>query len=91
MIDIGRALRTAIITGNVRFGLEQTKKTMETGEARLVIVSDNCPEESIKRAESVRVIEFSGNNMELGAACGKPFSISALAVLDPGESNILSA
>lgn len=91
MIDIGRALRTAITTGNVRFGLEQTKKVMETGEARLVIVSDNCPEESIKRAESVRVIEFSGNNMELGAACGKPFSISALAVLDPGESNILSA
>lgn len=91
MIDIGRALRTAITTGNVRFGLEQTTKVMETGEARLVIVSDNCPEESIKRAESVRVIEFSGNNMELGAACGKPFSISALAVLDPGESNILSA
>jgi len=91
MIDIGRALRTAITTGNVRFGLEQTKKAMEAGEARLVIVSDNCPEESIKRAEGVRVIEFSGNNMELGAACGKPFSISALAVLDPGESNILSA
>ncbi len=91
MIDIGRALRTAITTGNVRFGMEQTKKAIEAGEAKLVIISDNCPEESTKRAEGVRVVKFSGNNMELGAACGKPFSISALAVLDPGESNILSA
>lgn len=91
MIDIGRALRTAITTGTVRFGMEQTKKSIETGEAKLVIVSDNCPDEGIKRAEGVKVIEFSGNNMELGAACGKPFSISALAVVDAGESNILSA
>ncbi len=91
MIDIGRALRTAITTGTVKFGIEQTKKAIEAGEAKLVIVSSNCPEESVKRAEGVRVIEFAGNNMELGAACGKPFSISALAILDPGDSNILSA
>lgn len=91
MIDIGRALRTAITTGSVKFGLEQTKKAMEAGEAKLVIVSSNCPDNEIKRAEGVKVVEFSGNNMELGAACGKPFSISALAILDPGDSNIMSA
>ena len=28
--------------------------------------------------------------MELGAICGKPFSVAALAIVDPGESNILS-
>jgi ribosomal protein L30E len=28
---------------------------------------------------------------DLGAACGKPFSVSALAVLDAGESDILEA
>ena len=91
MIDIGRGLRRAITTGTVRFGLEQTNKAMEGGEAKLVIVSNNCPKDSIKRAEGIKVIEFQGNNMELGAACGKPFSISALAVVDPGDSNIMSA
>jgi large subunit ribosomal protein L30e len=36
------------------------------------------------------VFRFEGNNMELGALCGKPFSVSALAVIDKGTSNILS-
>jgi len=91
MIDIGKALRTAITTGVVKFGQEQTKKAIETQEAKLVVIASNCPDESISRAEGVKVIRFSGNNMELGAACGKPFSVSALAILDPGESNILSS
>ena len=28
--------------------------------------------------------------MELGALCGKPFSVSALVIIDKGTSNILT-
>ena len=38
----------------------------------------------------VKVHIYEGNNMELGALCGKPFSVSALAVIDKGTSNILT-
>ena len=92
MIDMARALKTAATTGDVRFGLAETKKSVKKGEAKLVVVSSNCPEkDTVTSGSSPRVVVFEGTNVELGNACGKPFPISALAVINPGESNILSA
>ncbi len=92
MIDMARALKTAATTGDVRFGLAETKKSVKKGEARMVVVSNNCPEKSLLPKESnLKLIVFDGTNVELGNACGKPFPISALAIVNPGESNVLSA
>ena len=90
-IDIARALKSAASTGDVRFGLSETKKSIKKGEARLVVVASNCPEQSLVTSSSPKVIVFEGTNVELGSACGKPFAIAALAIVNPGESNILSA
>jgi len=89
MIDIGRALKSAINTGKVEFGVDQTEKAVKSGKAQIVILARNCPSESLKDAK-VKIHIFDGNNMELGALCGKPFSVSALAVIDKGSSNILT-
>lgn len=92
MIDIARALKTAATTGEVRYGLAETKKSVKNGEAKMVVVASNCPEkESMQALEGKKVLVFNGTNVELGAICGKPFPISALAIVSPGESNILSA
>jgi len=89
MIDIGRALKSAISTGKVEFGVDQTEKAVKSGKAQIVILARNCPSEFLKDAK-VKIHIFEGNNMELGALCGKPFSVSALAVIDKGSSNILT-
>jgi len=92
MIDVTRALKTASTTGDVRFGLAETKKTIKKGEAKLVVIANNCPEKDVMTSGSnPKVLVFEGTNVELGSACGKPFPISALAIVNPGESNILSA
>jgi large subunit ribosomal protein L30e len=91
MIDMARALKTAATTGKVRFGLAETKKSIKNGEAKLVVVASNCPEDDIAGESLLKVVVFKGTNVELGSACGKPFPISALAIVNPGESNILSA
>ena len=91
MVDIARALKTATTTGDVRIGLAETKKALKKGEAKLVVVSSNCPSGEVVNGTSPRVLVFEGTNVELGSACGKPFPISALAIVNPGESNILSA
>jgi large subunit ribosomal protein L30e len=92
MIDMNRALKTASATGDVRFGLAETRKAIKKGEARMVVVSKNCPDTPAAASGSIlKIIVYEGNNVELGNACGKPFPISALAVVSPGESNILSA
>jgi large subunit ribosomal protein L30e len=89
MIDIGRALKSAINTGKVEFGVDQTEKAVKSGKAQIVILARNCPSEFLKDAK-VKIHVFEGNNMELGALCGKPFSVSALAVIDKVSSNILT-
>ncbi len=90
--DISRSLKTAMATGKIKFGLSETRKAMSTGTAKLVIVAENCPDEELKPgASKVKVVVYPGDNSALGAACGKPFAVSSLVVLDQGSSDILSA
>ena len=91
MIDVPRALRLATDTGDVRFGLREVRRAVKTKTAKMVVVSSNCPADALKSLGDVKQFAFPGTNAELGAACGVPFSVAALAVVAPGESNILSA
>lgn len=91
-MDLTRELRNLVSTGVVHFGYEQARKAAIDKKAKLIIIADNCKKENtetIKGFEGVRTFDFEGTNFELGAACGKPFSISMLTVMNEGESNIL--
>jgi large subunit ribosomal protein L30e len=37
------------------------------------------------------VHHYSGNNIELGTACGKYFRVGVLSILDQGDSDIISS
>ncbi len=89
-IDISRALKSAITTGKVEFGVDQTMKAVKDGKAQMVVLARNCPSQDLKGDIGVKTYVFDGNNMELGALCGKPFSVSALVIIDKGSSNILT-
>lgn len=91
MPDLAGALRTAAETGRVVFGVREVRKAVDRGEARLVVVATNCPDDALRAQRKVPVREFPGSNLEMGSACGRPFSVSAVAVLDPGKSGILKA
>lgn len=89
-IDISRALKSAITTGKVEFGVDQTMKAVKGGNALMVILARNCPCAELTGDIGVKTHVYNGNNMELGALCGKPFSVSALVIIDKGSSNILT-
>ena len=89
-MDLNRALRTAAKTGEVQFGIAQAKKAIETSQGKLIVIASNCPAPELKEQTAIPVVEFPGNNRELGAACGKPFSVSVVTVISPGDSQILS-
>lgn len=93
--DIIRSLQFAVRTGQVVLGSKKTKKLVLHGKAKLVIIAANAPPE-IKRdlkyyakLSNIPVYEFPGTNIELGTVVGKPFGVAAMAVIDPGQSNIL--
>jgi len=91
VIDVSRALRVATDTGEVRFGVREVRRAAKTKSAKLVVVASNCPPDAVQDFGDVRLVRFPGTNVDLGAACGVPFSVAAVAVISPGESNILSA
>ena len=93
--DIIRELQTAIRTGKVVLGYRRTLRELVNDRAKLVVVAKNAPSHIIEELKyyaslsQTPILVFEGSSRELGAACRKPFTVSALAVLDPGESNIL--
>jgi len=82
-------------TGKVQFGCREALDAAKTGKARLIVIASNCPEPDKSdilynaRLSEVPVHVYSGTSMDLGAACEKPFLVAALAVREPGDSEIL--
>ena len=91
-MDINREIRLAVNTGETSLGVKEAKKNIEDGKAKMLIVAKNCPEPKFKEKEyeGVPIYNFKGNNHELGSTAGKPFTISSIAVMDSGESDILT-
>ncbi len=88
--DISKVLRSTFSTGKVVIGIKQTRDAVKTGKAQVVVISSNCPEKSMNEIKGIHIIKYPGPGVDLGAACGKPFPIAALAVLEAGDSDILS-
>ena len=92
-MDLARNLKQSLNTGKIVFGQRETMGACAKGEARLVIVAANCPEDFIENiSEShpgMTVHRVSLVNRQLGAACGRPFPVSALCVIDPGQSDLM--
>ena len=90
-MDINRALKMAVTTGKVHFGVNQALRSAEEGKIKLFIQASNFPEKEREKFDSMGIphYSFNGNNFELGAVCGKPFSVSVLSIVEPGESDIM--
>lgn len=93
--EINRSLAIAVKTGKILFGSNVTIKNAMSGKVRLVIIASNCPRDKREKIEyycklsNIPLIVYPGSSLDLGSACGKPFLISALAIRDPGDSDIL--
>ena len=60
-----------------------------------MVVSANCP--ALRKSEieyyallaKAQVHHYTGNNSDLGTACGKFYRVSVLSIVDAGDSDIL--
>ncbi|KAL6772009.1 RPL30 [Auxenochlorella protothecoides x Auxenochlorella symbiontica] len=93
--SINSRLSLVMKSGKYTLGYKTTLKTLRNGKAKLVIISNNCP--SVRKSEieyyamlsKSSVHHFSGNNVDLGTACGKLHRVSVLTITDAGDSDIL--
>lgn len=93
-MDISRQLKMAVSSGKMLFGQRQTADACARGDAKLVILAANCPQNYIDklhaRHPSVIMHRVNMVNRDLGVACAKPFAISTICITDSGESDLLS-
>ncbi|XP_061753558.1 60S ribosomal protein L30 isoform X1 [Nerophis ophidion] len=95
MESINSRLQLVMKSGKYVLGYKQSQKMIRQGKAKLVILANNCP--ALRKSEieyyamlaKTGVHHYSGNNIELGTACGKYYRVCTLAIIDPGDSDII--
>ncbi|HTY74863.1 MAG TPA: 50S ribosomal protein L30e [Candidatus Nanoarchaeia archaeon] len=97
MIDIDKAIASAVKTGKVSFGANSALLNAKTGKAKMIVLASNCPKtikddiEYYGKISKVPVLTYKGASMDLANVCSKLFIISALSIREPGDSEILKA
>ncbi len=94
-IDVNKQLQIAVKTGKLSFGVKEATDAARLAKAKLIILTANCPEpdnsniRQYAQQSSVPIYNYQGTSRDLGSACNKPHVIAALAVKEPGDSEIL--
>ncbi len=93
MVDVNKALKDVSKKGKIMIGEKQTKAAIQKGTAKLVVLATNCPDKktitTLANHQKVPLFSYQSTGVDLGYSCGKNYSVSCLAVLEKGESNIL--
>jgi large subunit ribosomal protein L30e len=95
MVDIANDIRLAVDSGKAALGINSVIDSIKNDTAKLLVVAsknkgDNVQDiEHMAKISNIKVVMFEGTSMELGAVCGKPFSVSAVSIIEQGNSKIL--
>ncbi|XP_058999010.1 large ribosomal subunit protein eL30-like [Mustela lutreola] len=92
--SINSRFQLVMKSGKYVLGYKQTLKMIRHGKAKL---ANNCP--ALRKYEieyyamlaKTGVHHYSGDNIELGTACGKYYRVCTLAINDPGDSDIIKS
>ncbi len=93
--ELIKAIQVAARTGSIKYGTREVTKLVLHGNAKVVVIAKNTPPELKRDIEyyaklsNIPVIVFDGTNIELGTIIGRPHSVLMLAIINPGQSNIL--
>ena len=94
-LSLNQPIASAVATGKCSIGVKSSIDAIKKGEAKLVVIAANCPvfeREDIERYAELGKIPttiFEGTSWDLGEVVGKPFMVSAIAIIEPGNSKIL--
>ena len=94
-MSLNQPIASAVSTGTCKIGAKSSITAVKKGEAKLVVVAANCPKderddiERYAQLSGIKVQIFEGTSWDLGEVVGKPFMVSAIAIIKPGDSKIL--
>lgn len=94
-MSLNQPIASAVSTGECKIGAKSSIDAIKTGKAKLVVIASNCPKDELDDIEQyaklaeIKIHKFEGTSWDLGETVGKPFMVSAIAVIKPGDSKIL--
>ncbi len=94
--DLESEIKNVLKSGKVVLGFNRSLKTVMLGKAKAVIIASKIPKnfsDDVRRyadLSGIPVINFPGSSKDLGLVCGKSFPLTTIAVLDLGDSKLLS-
>jgi large subunit ribosomal protein L30e len=95
MADLAGDIRLAVDSGETAIGFRSVSASLHSNTSKLIIIARKNRKETmddimhLTKVSNTGYIIFEGNPMELGAICGKPFSVSVISINKPGNSHIL--
>lgn len=96
--DIDINIKVAYKTGKMIYGKNTVLKELRKNDFKMLILANNCPKELERQLNYYNNLmdnklffhKYKGTSHELGLACAKPYWISVIGVIDPGDSELLS-
>lgn len=85
-MDLTKLIKEGVKQKKVLLGYKSVMKFLKSGRPELIIHANNIPEEKKKSLEhnakisNVEIKEYPNDGINLGLVCGKPFSVSVLAI-----------
>eukprot|EP00565_Helicotheca_tamesis_P002485 CAMPEP_0185723620 /NCGR_PEP_ID=MMETSP1171-20130828/405_1 /TAXON_ID=374046 /ORGANISM="Helicotheca tamensis, Strain CCMP826" /LENGTH=110 /DNA_ID=CAMNT_0028391355 /DNA_START=50 /DNA_END=382 /DNA_ORIENTATION=+ len=90
-------LKLVMKSGKAILGYKASVKSLRQNKSKMVLIASNCPPlrksevEYLAMLAKTQVHHYSGDNTNLGTACGKFFNCSVLSIIDAGDSDILTS
>lgn len=87
-------MRYVARSGKIIVGFNNTIKKAKLGQLKFIVMASNAPESIRKdvayyaKLSSIPIIEFPGSNKDLGTLIGKPFAVTLMGIVDPGQVSI---
>jgi len=98
VFDVDMNIKVAYKTGNLIYGKKKILKEIRQNLFKMIIISKNCPKDledelnyyNKLSKDKVFIHKYYGSSWDLGLALAKPYMISSIGIIDPGDSDILS-
>ncbi|TFF96600.1 MAG: 50S ribosomal protein L30e [Promethearchaeota archaeon] len=96
--DIDTNIKVAYKTGDIIYGKNQVLKSLRDNKFKMLIIANNCPKELFDQLnyynsllkDKIFIHKYKGSSWDLGLACAKPYMISVIGVINPGDSDLFT-
>jgi large subunit ribosomal protein L30e len=96
--DEAKEISVAVKTGKVLLGANSVIDAIASSDLKLIVVANNTPKDTLEKIKALNICQATpiaiyasqfSSSIDLGAICGKPFWISAIGIIEPGDSSLL--